>query len=313
MPEPHTCWVVSDGRRGIENQALGLAEAMSVKAELDISSHHISRSGLLAMLPGPLQNLLGRKYKFPSSTPDLAIGCGRQAIAPLMDLKSKGAFTVYVQDPRLDPVNFDVVIAPEHDQLSGENVLSIIGSPNRITPEKLETDKGLIKVKDGKVAAFLIGGKSKNHDYDDAHIHQHSELFVSLLEDDWQIFLTASRRTTNKAMQYFSHFDNDFENFNFYDGRGPNPYFAYLYHAHMIFVTEDSTNMLTEACATGKPVFRLPMAGQPGKFQTLYDALEKRCRVRLAINSDLSPQSYAPLQETKRAAAFVWDKFQNSV
>jgi len=129
MPEPHTCWVVSDGRRGIENQALGLAEAMSVKAELDISSHHISRSGLLAMLPGPLQNLLGRKYKFPSSAPDLAIGCGRQAIAPLMDLKSKGTFTVYVQDPRLDPENFDVSSRPSTISCRAEMYFQLSARP----------------------------------------------------------------------------------------------------------------------------------------------------------------------------------------
>jgi len=104
-------------------------------------------------------------------------------------------------------------------------------------------------------------------------------------------------------------FDEDFDSFHFYTGRGPNPYFAYLHHADMIFVTEDSTNMLTEACTTGKPVFRLPMSGEPGKFAKLYERLEDRCRLRSAIGTDLTPQSYEPLQEAERAAKFVWERF----
>lgn len=318
MSEPLTCWVLSDGRRGIENQALGLAEAMSghftaEHPELDIQSHYMSRKGLLARLPAGLQRLLGRNSGLPQDLPQIAIGCGRQAIAPLLDLRAKGVFTVYVQDPRMSPDRFDVVIAPEHDALSGDNVLSIIGSTNRITPQRLAQDQDMISPNGDRTAVFLIGGKSKTHDYPQATIHAHAELITDLLASGWEIYLTSSRRTPVPAYKYFSLFDDEFENFHFYTGRGPNPYFAYLHHADMIFVTEDSTNMLTEACTTGKPVFRLPMPGQPGKFQMLYNALEARCRVRSAIGTDLTPQTYAPLNETKRAAAFVWDKFHKTV
>jgi len=313
MSGPLTCWVISDGRRGIENQALGLAEAMAGQFPLDIETHHISRKGLLALLPAGLQRLFGRRTRLPSEQPQIAIGCGRQAIAPLMDLRSQGVFTVYVQDPRVSVDNFDVVIAPEHDRLSGDNVLSIIGSPNRITPERLAEDKDMISPADQKTAAFLIGGKSKTHDYPTATVHAHAELISDLLASGWEIFLTSSRRTPVPAYKYFALFDDDFDKFHFYTGRGPNPYFAYLHHADMIFVTEDSTNMLTEACATGKSVFRLPMPGQPGKFQILYDALAKRCRLRPAIGTDLLPQTYTPLNETKRAAAFIWDKYNKTV
>jgi len=45
--------------------------------------------------------------------------------------------TIYVQDPRMDPSAFDLVIAPEHDGLSGANVETMIGSPNRVSKEKI--------------------------------------------------------------------------------------------------------------------------------------------------------------------------------
>ncbi|MGB3456136.1 MAG: ELM1/GtrOC1 family putative glycosyltransferase, partial [Litorimonas sp.] len=70
-------------------------------------------------------------------------------------------------------------------------------------------------------------------------------------------------------------------------------------------VTEDSTNMLTEAAATGKPLLRLPMAGTPGKFQALYDKLETLCGVRRWSGIDALPAAYAPLRETQRIAARV--------
>jgi len=129
MAGPLTCWVLSDGRRGIENQALGLAEAMARQSDLDIQTHHISRKGLLALLPAGMQKLF-RPSPLPDDLPNIAIGCGRQAIAPLLDLREKGVFTVYVQDPRIGPEKFDVVIAPE----SGVNPKPMTTRKPQFTP-----------------------------------------------------------------------------------------------------------------------------------------------------------------------------------
>ena len=82
----------------------------------------------------------------------------------------------------------------------------------------------------------------------------------------------------------------------------------FLGGAEMILVTEDSTNMLTEACATGKPVFRLPMSGKAGKFQQLYDALETRCGV-VRYDGQMQGEDYAPLNETARVSKIIWERF----
>ena len=39
-PSERLCWVVSDGRRGIENQALGLAEAIADRTPMRILRLH---------------------------------------------------------------------------------------------------------------------------------------------------------------------------------------------------------------------------------------------------------------------------------
>jgi mitochondrial fission protein ELM1 len=140
--KPLTCFVISDGRRGIENQALGLAEAASRLRALDIITHKIENGTVFKAASPTLQFAMKSKpadYGLKGAPPQIAIGCGRQAVAPLLALKkhSPDTFTVYVQDPRMDTDRFDLVITPEHDDLTGHNIETMIGSPNRLTETEL--------------------------------------------------------------------------------------------------------------------------------------------------------------------------------
>ena len=309
------CLVLSDGRRGIENQALGLAERCAGLRPLAIQTHHITHGKAVAALPPKAQS---RLVKFDLPECDIAIGCGRQAIAALIHLKRRrpDLMTVYVQDPRLDPSAFDLVIAPEHDAVRGANVEIIIGSPNRVTQTKiigetLNFAQGLKKLPMPR-AALLIGGTSKTHKLDKASHEAHIAAAQGLASAGQSLLITTSRRTPDFAKLAWKRFASDKDYVWLHDGEGPNPYFAFLGGADIILVTEDSTNMLVEACATGKPVYRLPMSGQAGKFQILYDALETRCG---AVRYDGQPggDDYPPLDETTRMAEAVWTYFDTRV
>lgn len=305
------CLILSDGRRGIENQALGLAERCALIRPLTLQTHHISHNGALAALP-PKAQLRLASFNLPVC--DLAIGCGRQAIAPLMHLKRKrpDVMTIYVQNPRIDSSEFDLVIAPEHDRVAGPNVASIIGSPNRVTDTKiigetLSFAEALSQLPMPRTA-LLIGGTSKVHRLDRAAHQSHLNAAQSLIKAGQSLLISTSRRTPDFAMLEWKRFASDHEYIWLHDGEGPNPYFAFLGGAEMILVTEDSTNMLTEACATGKPVYRLPMSGEPGKFQFLYDALEGRCGVTRYVGQ-LGGKDYPPLDETAGLARRVWTEY----
>lgn len=307
---PH-CLVISDGRRGIENQALGLAEAIAALQPLSIQTKHISHGKAVAALPAKAQLRLA-KFEFPEC--DLAIGCGRQAIAPLLYLKRNfpDVMTVYVQDPKMDTENFDLVVAPAHDQLEGREVEEMIGSPNRITREKIILDTlnyatGLSKLPAPRVA-ILIGGPSKTHSLDDETHQAHLDAAIALRDAGHSLLISASRRTPKSIVLDWRRFASDHDQIWLHDGEGPNPYFAFLGAADMILVTEESTNMLTEACATGKPVFRLPMSGRPGKFQILYEALERHCGA-VGYTGQLGGVDYPPLAETQRVARCVLEVF----
>jgi len=315
MNAPLTAWVISDGRRGIENQALGLAQAMKRQRSLSFQSHTIKHSWLFTKLPAWTQFKLRKNpasYVSEDDHPDIAIGCGRQAIAPLLALKHKfkdDICTIYIQHPRLDPSYFDMVVAPQHDQLAGPNVISIIGSPNLITKDRLKADQHMLSMPKAKIAAWLIGGHSKTHKLRDHDHKNHLSLLKDLKSQGWHILVSTSRRTPEAIINDYTQLTKTSTEVDLFKGDGENPYFAFLYHADKIFVTEDSTNMLTEACATGKPVFRLSMTGKAGKFQKLYDVLETRCHVRPATGSDLSSVEYEPLNETAVAAEKVWMAF----
>ena len=313
--------VISDGRRGIENQALGLAEGLGRYLPLDITVNKLSPSNVFRRLPPFLQLSIKpflHQYGLENTTPRLVIGCGRQAIAPLLSLKRKyraDVFTIYIQHPRINPSNFDLVIAPEHDGLNGENVINMIGSPHRITEERLKEAVEEMQCKFDYLPspriAVLIGGNSKTRQLDKDTHQKHISALCRLADQGASLLITTSRRTPEFANKDYKNFAKERSNIVFYDGHNPqgeNPYFAYLGTADAILVTEDSTNMLVEACSTAKPVFRLPMAGKPKKFQILYDALEKLCHVRV-YDGSIEAKPYPALLETQRIAKLIASQF----
>lgn len=317
-PSPLSCWVISDGRRGIENQALGLAEACNRLRPLTLETRIIESGGAFKAAGPKLQFTMRSdpiRYGLGAPYPDIVIGCGRQAVAPLMALKKAAGdniFTVYVQDPRVEPHHFDVVVAPRHDDLDGENVLSMIGAPNRITTTELIAQVLSFQERLADMtmprAAMLIGGTSNTHKLTEAMHEQHLKAAENVLASGRSLLISTSRRTPDWAANAYRWFADGKEDVWLYEGGDPNPYIAFLGASDTILVTEDSTNMLTDACTAGKSVFTLPMEGNPGKFQKLYDNLAERCNVK-PYELGFKTAAYERLDETARIAEDIWKRY----
>lgn len=309
---------LSDPRRGIENQVIGLAEAIQKEAGHPVEHlhHSLSHTGTFAALPPQLQLIGRRDFGLPEA--DLLIGCGRQAIAPLLASRRSNPrpFTVYVQDPRLDPSRFDLVIMPEHDGGSGPFVETMIGSPNRITRDRIIQETLKFAERLGPLpfprALIAIGGPSQRHVMSEDCVTAHLNAAKDLRDQGYALLITTSRRTPHSVQRLWDEFAKVQPTVWLHSPDGPdaNPFFAFLGGADIILVTEDSTNMLTEACATGKPVFRLPMSGAAGKFETLYNRLEDRCHVA-RWTGVLERPKYEPLNETQRIARRVIERFRS--
>jgi mitochondrial fission protein ELM1 len=306
---PKSCWVVSDGRRGIENQALGLAEAVQAEAgslggAISIHLATVRKGGFVALPDAP--------------PPDLWIGCGRAAVG----LAGKHrhifpkCFFTYVQDPRQHYDAFDLIIAPSHDRLARNNAIAMIGSPNRVSAAQLDTAQqdfaAELDALPGPRAAVLIGGDSKRFKLAPAIGEYLEHRLEALLAQDISLMVTVSRRTPAAIQARLKARLAGHDRVWFHDGDGPNPYFAFLAAADWIFVTEESTNMLVEAATVGKPVYALPMAGTPGKFARLHAALEG-CDALRPWLGQLDSWSYKPLAETRRVARLLIDRWMRQI
>jgi mitochondrial fission protein ELM1 len=315
--EPLEIWAVSDGRAGIEAQAVGLAEALMRRAPGHLTVKRVRLRTPWSWLPpgftpAPRQALSIGSDPIEPPWPDIFVGCGRASVPLAMGMRAwsrRRTFVVQLQDPRVNPREFDVVVPPIHDGLEGPNVLPIVGSCHRITPERIEAAMAEYRA----VAldelpsprfAVLIGGKSKRQDISARRARDISDSLARVQrETGGSLMTTLSRRTSDAARMQFRAWLAP-HCAVFYEGDGANPYPALLGAADHIFVTADSVNMAAEASATGKPVHVLAVDGRAGKLAAFHQSLARRGCAR-PFNGRLESWNYPPLLETDRAAAAV--------
>lgn len=321
---PLKVWALSDGRSGIEAQVVGLSDAIARLVPCEVTVKRVGWTGSIGRLPWWL-NLLPKRWLTPESGipkgknedwPDLWIAAGRATLPLSIRAKrwSGGkTFVVQVQDPRVPPTMFDLVIPPKHDRMAGDNIFAITGSPHRVTPQRLETEyeafKDVIDPLPRPRVAVLIGGKSKAFDLSSERAAQiaHS-IQIPLKQDGGSLLMTFSRRTPEPAQALMAARLRHLPGMVWPSGtgrdEGPNPYFAFLAAADYILVTEDSTNMATEAASTGKPVFVLKMDGSSLKFRLFHEELESQGAAR-PYGGAFHGWTYEPVNETDRAAREV--------
>lgn len=317
METTEAIWAVSDGRAGLANQVLGLAEAVArisprpveVKtADFYDPWRALPPRILASRLFGPAWLTLGSNAIAPP-WPRVFIGCGKAAIALSLYLRRAGAqtFRAQTQDPRVPPALFDLVVPPLHDALSGPNVFPILGSPNRITRERLaeaaEKFAPRYEALPRPRAGVLIGGETRGRRLEPAHVERLIDRLLELTKSGAGLMVTVSRRTGEEnAARLRAALAGAAADFA--DGSGENPYLGILALADFLLVTEDSTNMATEAAATGKPVYIVPLAGARQKQARLHTEMFARGIAR-PFAGRLEAFSYAPLDETARAAAEI--------
>lgn len=316
---PLKVWAVSDGRAGIEAQVVGLSEAIARLVPCEVTVKRVGWKGDIGRLPWWL-NLLPKRWLTPESDiprsknddwPDLWIAAGRATLPLSIRAKrwSGGkTYVVQIQDPRVPATMFDLVVPPKHDRMAGDNIFAISGSPHRVTPQRLATEyaafKDVIDPLPRPRVAVLVGGRSKAFDLSSERAAQiaHS-IQIPLEQDGGSLLMTFSRRTPDPARALMAARLRHLPGM-VWNGEGPNPYFAFLAAADYILVTEDSTNMATEAASTGKPVFVLKMDGSSLKFRMFHEELERMGAAR-PYGGAFHGWTYEPVNETDRAAREV--------
>jgi mitochondrial fission protein ELM1 len=314
-------WAVSDGRAGIEAQVVGLADAVARLRPARITIKRIAWKAPFGRLPWgliPPRLALAPESGIAAPWPDIWIAAGRATLPLSTRIRrwSRGrTFVVQTQDPRTSLKPFDLVIPPVHDELAGPNVLPILGAPNRMTPERLASElarfRARIEPLPAPRVALIVGGASKAFDLPPARAAQMAdEIANAMAPAGGSLLVSFTRRTPEPARRILTERLSALPGW-IWDETGENPYAAFLAAADAVLVTEDSTNLATDAAATGKPVHVLAMAGSSPKFTRFHADLEARGIAR-RFDGRLESWAYMPLDETDRAAREILRRLSTS-
>ncbi len=291
--KPHSVWVMSDGTLGMMSQSFGLANALG----LDASDIRATPTPWLRMFPSHAaipgwQLTLGRKPDWLKAGlfPELLITCGTRMAGlsiGIRRLTRKQTKTIHIQDPRVSPRHFDMLIVAAHDRLAEqagsegcEHVLVSTGSLNRLTHDEIAIEASNLQAPLSRlhapVYAVMIGGHNKRY-------KAGPELYAALGKQiaalanrtGASLALIPSRRTPAHHLKYLTTALSGLS-YTLWDGQDPNPYPGILGQADAIIVTSDSVNMTSEAALTGKPLLIATLQKEEGRIAAFHSRMNER-------------------------------------
>ncbi len=315
------CWVITDQAAGNQRQALALAERLGLRVRHLVLQPRAPWSWFAPrLLPGgrlalsPLQRDL-----FAPPWPVVAIGCGRAAALftrMLRGLSGGACHTVQILDPRLDPAHWDTVIAPQHDELHGPNVLAPLGSLHPIDDAWLADARAafpaLAQLHQPRTGV-LLGGPRKGIALDAGYAAAlAARLRARQQSDGGSLLVVASRRTPPALVQAMRAALGDLPGQSWCNADdGPNPYPGVLAWADRLVVTPDSVNMLSEACGVGCPVQTFAPSPLPARIERFHRALRDAGRL-CGLDEQPLAAPPEPLRETAALAQIIRERMKTA-
>ena len=308
--------LLTEGMHGMISQVEGMAKALNTEY-----SHKIVRLSfpwnLVPPKFTPISNIIlkDKIYIDDNEIPDLIISCGRKSVVPSIFLKRKNSkiFTIHIQDPKVNLENFDAIVAPEHDNLKGDNVYSSKGAIHYITEREISKAKQYLidKIKSEKIVSLILGGPNKYYSFSSDQIinifNQIKSIFVS---DGYKVIIIPSMRTPKKIinlaikeMGLCGYVVNKIDK---------KAYLSAYALANYVIVTCDSTSMISEAATSGKPIFVAHMETKKNnyRFKRFFELFKQ-----MGITRDLGEQvenwTYNKHNEAQRIAIELKNKIEN--
>ena len=305
--------LLTEGMHGMISQVEGLAKSLNI----EFIHEKIELNSFWKLIPPkftPSQNFTFKndiKKNF-----DIVISCGRKSVIPSIYLKKKykdKIMNIHIQDPKVSLNNFDYVVVPQHDSLSGNNVITSIGAIHYLKQDELDQNENYLKdkINKEKIISLIIGGPNKYYNYNDKSI---GEIFIKIqknfIDNGYQLIVIPSMRTPqkiiNKATNYF---DKNQVIINNVDKKA---YLSSLKLADYIVVTCDSTSMISEAAITGKPIYVAQMTPikKNYRFEKFFNLFRSLNIIR-NLESSVEKWNYEKLNETDKVSDHIKKKFKD--
>ena len=272
--------LLTEGMHGMISQVEGMAKALDVEY-----SHKIVRLSFpWSLIPpkfSPISRIVlkDKNYITENEKFDLVISCGRKSVIPSIFLKKKNPklFTIHIQNPKVNSKNFDKVISPMHDKYYGPNVIHSEGAIHYITYEEIQAAKNYLadKIKSKKIVSIILGGPNKYYSFNN---NQLIEIFSSIKSNfigkGYEVIIIPSFRTPKNIIQLAKKEMGKFG--HVVDSVDKQAYLSAYALATYIIVTCDSISMISEAMASGKPIYVAHMKEKKNiyRFKRFFELFE---------------------------------------
>ena len=289
---------------------------MAKALDIDFTHHTVELNKFWKMVPPKITPISQNVYKkIDHENFDVIISCGRKSVIPSIHLKNnsnKKVFNIHIQDPKVNLKHFDFIVAPEHDSIKGQNVISTKGAIHYLTENEINENKdylnSFIKKDERIIWTLIMGGPTKYYDYSTKNIN---EIFKTLSElskkHNFQLVIIPSMRTPTNIIQYANdYFGDDHTVIMDVDKKA---YLSALAIAQNIIVTCDSSSMISEAALTGKPIYVASILPKKNdkrfqKFRNLFRELN----IIKNLGEEIEDWNYEKLDETNRVANIIKQK-----
>jgi len=311
---------MTEGFAGMENQCLGLAKALNLKFTFKKVSLPFPWKYLPAHLCFPsLSSVQVNAESINPPWPKILISCGRMGAIISRVMKKIGKeqiFSIHIQNPKINLKNFDLVVIPRHDGITGENVLLSNGALHHITPKLLEKNKmdfdQRFSILPKPIIGVLIGGSSKSYKFNRSSLMNLINKLKNLHNKIGCSFVIApSRRTEEEFTKLIKNNLEDIPKY-IWDQKSTNPYLGILSSADTIIVTCESVSMISEACATGKPVYLFEYKGKSKRIKNFHEMVYKRGYAK-PLNDSLEKWTYKIPNETELVANQIKKRFNKII
>ena len=302
--------LLTEGYHGMISQVEGLAKALNA----DFQHRIVKLKWLWNYIPpklSPVSRLIlkNEQYITENEKFDLVISCGRKSVIPSIFIKKKNKkiFTIHIQNPKVRFNNFDLIVAPEHDELKGENVITSKGAIHYITRLEIEKARSYLldKIQNEKIVSLILGGPNKYYNFSNEELTNiFGEIKSSFISQGYKAIIIPSMRTPKRIIDLaINEFLTDGFVVNSVDKQA---YLSSLAIANSIVVTCDSTSMISEAAASGKPIFVAHMQPKRNnyRFKKFYK-LFRELGVIKNLGEKVENWTYDSFNEAERIATII--------
>ncbi|AMV72668.1 hypothetical protein JCM30471_11840 [Desulfuromonas carbonis] len=270
-----TLLVLSDGKPGHLNQSLAFADLLGLQAAVrEVAFAFAGAKGLSYLLDRcglHSPHLFQVKGALPDCCAVAAAGSATYYAAKVI-ARQLGVPVAAIMLPRGYRYDFDLILAQAHDRPPQRaNILTLPINLCRPRPQ------GLVAAVPGKTSvALVIGGPSRHFQMDPETLRSQIEAIFALFPGA-DLLVTSSRRTPAAVEALLETFP--FRRRVLYSREPINPIPDFLALSDYVFVTEDSTSMISEAVSFGAArveVLPLQSTGARNKVGTMVATLAQR-------------------------------------